>query len=221
MINKFIEKIKNCFNKCFKKFRACVSKLKNDIRVICKDPLERYVCMFLLAFMFAILIFFFANRNKNRVRFTIQGKVSRVKDGDTFAIGDKVVNLYGVDAPELKQQCEYYNVNTKKYSKYSCGEGARRYLKQLIRAKYIKCDVKDEDKYGRFIAVCYVKKYDKEIEDYINGFEVNRDMVAKGYAVAYTKYSKRYVKEEHEAKKKKLGIWNGKFMKPEKYRKKN
>ena len=46
-------------------------------------------------------------------------------------------------------------------------------------------------------------------------------MVRNGYAVAYRKYSKRYILEENFAKEEKLGIWIGSFLEPEKWRKQN
>jgi endonuclease YncB( thermonuclease family) len=46
-------------------------------------------------------------------------------------------------------------------------------------------------------------------------------MVRNGYAVAYKKYSKDYVRDEKYAKEKKLGIWQGLFIRPEKWRRSN
>ena len=46
-------------------------------------------------------------------------------------------------------------------------------------------------------------------------------MVSNGYAVAYRKYSKKFVSEEIFAKKEKLGLWSGTFMMPWDYRKNN
>ena len=47
---------------------------------------------------------------------------------------------------------------------------------------------------------------------------INKDMVLKGYAVAYDRYTKDYVSAQKDAKKHKRGIWSGRFMKPELYR---
>ena len=46
-------------------------------------------------------------------------------------------------------------------------------------------------------------------------------MVRNGYAVAYRKYSKKFIVMEAYAKKNRLGIWKGNFDMPEKWRKKN
>ena len=45
-------------------------------------------------------------------------------------------------------------------------------------------------------------------------------MVLSGYAVAYRKYSKKFVSHENLAKKEKLGLWAGKFEMPWEWRKK-
>ena len=50
---------------------------------------------------------------------------------------------------------------------------------------------------------------------------LNRWMVRNGYAVAYRKYSKQYILDENFAKEEKLGLWQGTFVKPEKWRKLN
>ena len=46
-------------------------------------------------------------------------------------------------------------------------------------------------------------------------------MVLNGYAVAYRKYSKKFVSQENLAKKDKLGLWAGTFEMPWDWRKNN
>ena len=50
---------------------------------------------------------------------------------------------------------------------------------------------------------------------------LNQWMVRNGFAIAYRRYSKIYVSDEEFAKENKLGLWKGKFMEPEKWRKLN
>ena len=69
---------------------------------------------------------------------------------------------------------------------------------------------KEKDFYDRYIATCYLKKTD-----------INSWMVRNGFAIAYRKYSKKYVMDEENAKKNKLGLWMGHFISPEKWRKQN
>ena len=83
-------------------------------------------------------------------------------------------------------------------------------LKSKINGQIIKCNINGKDRYDRFIAECF-----KGITN------LNSWMVRKGYAVAYIKYSKKYVAQEKSAKKNKLGLWKGTFEKPWDWRKKN
>ena len=46
-------------------------------------------------------------------------------------------------------------------------------------------------------------------------------MVRNGFAVAYKRYSEDYSRDEDYAKINKLGIWQGSFIRPEKWRKLN
>jgi endonuclease YncB( thermonuclease family) len=60
-----------------------------------------------------------------------------------------------------------------------------------------------EERDGRIIAICF-----KGSED------LNRWMVASGWAVAYRKYSLDYVAVEERAHLAKAGIWSGTFKMP-------
>ena len=46
-------------------------------------------------------------------------------------------------------------------------------------------------------------------------------MVLNGYAIAYKKFSNKYVIQENFAKSNKKGLWQGNFIKPEEWRRKN
>ena len=48
--------------------------------------------------------------------------------------------------------------------------------------------------------------------------DINSLMVKKGWALAYRKYSKKYVKDEFIAKSNKAGMWSGDFIEPWKWR---
>ena len=80
----------------------------------------------------------------------------------------------------------------------------------LINKSQIKCTIKDKDRYGRLIAVCFSGK-----------ININAAMVREGWALAYRYYSKDYVNEEEIAKAKKKGIWQGSFIEPYIWRKNN
>lgn len=138
---------------------------------------------------------------------TLFGVVSRVTDGDTLVVGGARIRLFGIDAPESRQECRNAKGTT-----YACGYLAEVALSCLAPAgSSISCQIKDVDRYGRLVAVCSVASR--------AGSDLSREMVLAGWAVAYRKYSDRYVAEEAAAKNGKRGMWAGSFQQPEDWRK--
>ncbi len=168
----------------------------------------------LFLFISICLIFFFLTYNdvKSQDVKIISG-IAKVIDGDTIQIDKKKIRFFGIDAPEKKQQCSkpwltisFLNFN----KKYPCGEFSKNKLINLIKNKSIICKLRNKDIYGRLIAECFK-----------NRININSWMVEHGYAVAYKKYSKKYINQENIAKKNKLGLWAGTFEMPWIWRKKN
>ena len=154
------------------------------------------------------LIFNYANSEEKG---SIIG-IAKVIDGDTIKINDKKIRLFGIDAPEIKQFCKkpYLSISFLSFQKkYSCGIKSTNNLKRMIKSNNIDCKIKGIDRYKRIIGECYKNKTN-----------INSWMVRNGYAVAYTKYSKKFVAQQNLAKKEKLGIWVGSFEMPWDWRKK-
>ena len=158
-----------------------------------------------------LFLIFFSN--------TIAGEISgvpKIIDGDTVHINDFKFRLEGIDAPEMRQQCkkESFKISStigfSFYKDYSCGKVSKAKLKAKINGSKIKCVSTSKDRYKRYIATCFKGE-----------INLNQWMVRNGYAIAYRRYSKKYVPDEEFAKEKKLGLWQGKFMSPEKWRKLN
>lgn len=138
-----------------------------------------------------------------------------VIDGDTIVIMKERIRLHGIDAPEIKQICRNKN-NTI----YMCGIIAKNALDNFIKIessgypeKKVYCYYSERDKYKRIIGKCYVGKDSK--------FNLNHAMVFSGQAVAYTRYSNDYIEAQNKAKKMGIGIWQGEFILPEEWRRKN
>ncbi len=140
----------------------------------------------------------------------------KIIDGDTIHINNYKFRLEGIDAPEMKQQCKTKSLKISStigftfYKDYNCGKVSKAKLKAKINGSKIKCIATSKDKYKRYIATCFKGETN-----------LNRWMVRNGYAIAYRRYSKKYIQDEDFAKEKKLGLWQGKFMNPEKWRKLN
>ncbi len=123
----------------------------------------------------------------------------KVVDGDSLEQGYRRIRLIDIDAPELLQKCYDENNNV-----YECGKRALNELKQLMNNKVI-CYKRAVDKYKRDLTECFDDR----------GVSINQQMVLNGWAVSY---GNKFKKEEKKAKDKKLGVWKGRFMRPELYR---
>ena len=140
------------------------------------------------------LIFFLSSYNdvKSEEVKIISG-IAKVTDGDTIQIEGKKIRFFGIDAPEKKQQCKkpWLTISFISFNKnYPCGQISTDKLKQKINNKLLICKWSNKDRYKRYIAECFKDKTN-----------VNAWMVRNGYAVAYRKYSKKFVSQEIFAKK--------------------
>lgn len=127
--------------------------------------------------------------------------IGHAKDGDSLVVGEREVRLFGIDAPEWDQTCKRADRD------WACGQDAAEELSKLVTGKDVSCTPVEIDEYGRTVAQCTA-----------NGVDLNRAMVASGYAVAYRHYSTAYVSAEESAKVNKRGIWVGTFEMPSHYR---
>jgi hypothetical protein len=80
-------------------------------------------------------------------------------------------------------------------------------LAKLVQDKIVSCDVKTRDRYGRPVAICYADNID-----------IAGELVDAGVAVAFRKYSYKYVANEERARAAKRGLWAGTFEMPWDYR---
>ena len=164
--------------------------------------------------LFSLLIIFFlylTNLANSEEKFiTAFSQKIFVTDGDTIKIGKENIRLFGIDAPEIKQICR--NKNNKPYA---CGEISKHYLALLLikQNQNIYCYYSERDRYNRIIGECFLGA--------ISAFNINANMVFTGQAVAYLKYSKKYLIDQNHAKDSKWGLWAGTFEMPEEWRKKN
>ena len=126
---------------------------------------------------------------------------ARVIDGDTLMVGSKRVRLFGIDAPESDQRCRAAGRS------WTCGREASRALAGRIDGLPIACDERTRDDYGRSVAVCRR-----------GGTDLNRWMVAQGWALASRRYSQDYVAAERTAKSSRRGMWRGESVPPWEWR---
>lgn len=124
-----------------------------------------------------------------------------VTDGDTLVVAGRTVRLQGLDAPETRQAC------TRDGRDWACGVEATRALRDHIGGRPVSCAGLGTDRFGRTLGRCRVE-----------GQDIGAWMVRQGWAVAYRRYSDRYVPEELWARVHGRGIWAGSFETPEEWR---
>ena len=163
--------------------------------------------------LFSIFILFFITQLHGQEKF-ISGK-AKIIDGDSIRIEKHRIRLLGIDAPEMKQLCK-----DKNNEDYACGYLSKNFLISFIddvknskNLREVFCYYSEFDKYNRVLGECFVGP--KRI------YNLNQAMVLSGQAVAYLRYSDKYLKDQEEAMIKKKGMWSGEFILPEEWRKKN
>lgn len=112
-------------------------------------------------------------------------------DGDTLQIGQTTYRLHGIDAPEHGQKCATSSGGT-----WTCGKEATAYLLAMTAGHEVTCDNRDNDRYGRTIAVCMA-----------DGKDLNEQMVSSGMAWAFLRFTDDYAVVERDAKAQMIGIW--------------
>jgi endonuclease YncB( thermonuclease family) len=125
----------------------------------------------------------------------------KITDGDSFEIGATRIRLFGIDAPEGRQPC------TRNSGPWRCGDAATAELRRLVGSREVVCNRRDEDDYGRVVAVCRSGNTD-----------LGAAMVRAGLALAYRQFSNDYVDEENEARTARRGLWASEFTPPWEWR---
>lgn len=135
----------------------------------------------------------------------VEAKISgaiRVIDGDTIDVNGIRIRLFGIDAPEGDQTC------TSRRGKVAlCGDWVSRQVRKTYQGRQASCRRVDTDRYGRTVARCAV-----------SGVDMGQDLVARGLAFAYAKYSQDYVAVEAAAMQRGHGIHAYQLIRPAAFR---
>ncbi len=129
----------------------------------------------------------------------IRDNAPRIVDADTLEITGRRVRLQGLDAPEAAQICRQAGGQ-----RYRCGDRATEALRTRIGGGAVRCTIEGYDRYNRILSTCYTE----------DGTDLNAWLVRQGYALAYRRYSTKYVADEAHAKSGRRGIWAGEFVPP-------
>ena len=129
----------------------------------------------------------------------ILSSVPRIVDADTLEVAGQKVRLQGIDAPESAQSCRQAGGQH-----YQCGDHATQALRTRIGPDAVTCTIEGRDRYLRALGICYAA----------DGTDLNGWLVSQGHALAYRKYSTKYVPQEDQAKAAQAGLWAGEFVQP-------
>ncbi|MCW1954706.1 MAG: thermonuclease family protein [Roseobacter sp.] len=131
----------------------------------------------------------------------VAGRID-VVDGDTLRISGETVRLFGIDAPELAQECEAENGAV-----WACGRWARAQMRDAFQGRFARCVEEGRDRYGRSVARCDVA-----------GVDLGRWLVERGVAFAYRRYSMAYDLAEKGAVVTGRGLHKSRVQPPEAFR---
>lgn len=157
---------------------------------------------FALAFALGSLVAGQAAATERRAVY--EGRV-HVIDGDTFDMGRDRLRLWGVDAPEAKQQC------LRGGAAYLCGMHVADALRRYIGRDPVRCEYKDWDPAraldhkDRAIVRCTVR-----------GVDLSDWLASRGLAVSY--FVGNYRSTAMSACEANIGLWSGSFARPSSYR---
>ena len=121
-----------------------------------------------------------------------------VIEGDLLRVGGTQVRLYGIDAPDVGQQCE-----SRRGQPYDCGAAARNILSMFVRDRDVACTLYAMNADGNMVGRCFVGESDLSLA-----------MVRGGWAFSYRSLSWRYESAQAHARTERSGIWSGRAEAP-------
>ena len=159
--------------------------------------------MFILLLIAALTALMAAAPSHAAMR-TVTGTVTKVSDGDTINVitpeQTKLrVRLYGIDAAETHGFDAHSDRISKAGQPYALE--SQKALEDKIKGREVKLDIIDIDKYRRMVCIIW-----------LDGRNINLDMLREGHAEAFIEYLKqpyreKFLEAEREAKSAKRGIW--------------
>lgn len=132
-----------------------------------------------------------------------------IHDADTLSINHQVIDLFGIDAPELDQMCV-----DEDYNEYPCGRTARQVLIARINNREITCKGNYTSNENKAAKICSLRSLpDINVKDY-QDTSLNYWLVLNGHAVADTLTTDKYATAEATARRLLRGIHRGHFQLP-------
>ena len=138
------------------------------------------------------------------------GPVNETNDANTVEARETRIRLFGIDAPELTQECLMNGIP------YPCGILASAYLNRLVIGRRLMCHTRELSD-----GITWGRCGDSDRSG--NNFQpdtktLNEQMVLAGWAMASRDQTKDFVDAETEAQQEKRGMWAGDFVRPADWR---
>ena len=127
----------------------------------------------------------------------IRDSTPRIVDAATLDVAGQRVRLQGIAAPEAAQSGRQATGH-----RYRCGAQATQALRARIGQGAVTGTIEGRDRYNRALGICYTA----------DGTDLNGWLVRQGYALAYRRYSTKYVPQEDQARANRAGIWADEFV---------
>lgn len=145
-------------------------------------------CIFLFMKYLYVFIFCLFSSTAFALECQLQCKVVSISDGDTltclFNQSQIKVRLLHIDAPEYSQPY---------------GNKAKQALANLVFKQNVVLKSTGYDRYQRLLAVVYNLK----------GENINLKLIRQGMAWAYSQTEPQYMQAQEQARKSKIGLWQG------------
>lgn len=126
---------------------------------------------------------------------TMEGRVSKVSDGDTVWVNVELEN--GVRVGERREKVRLAKIDAPE-KKQPYGKESAEYLSNRVFGKVVQIVYEKADRYGRILGTMF-----------LGGKDVNLEMIATGNAWHYAYFDKTpsYANAERAAREARLGLW--------------
>ena len=133
---------------------------------------------------------------------TLTSRRAQAVTGDTLKIGNTLVVLDGIEAPEAGQSCQRAS------GRWRCGRAAREALARLVRGKSVSCRISEDLEAGVKKGTCTV-----------GGTDLAEKLLEAGMVFAASSFFlNTYARIEKNAQAEKKGLWAGEPERPQEWR---
>jgi endonuclease YncB( thermonuclease family) len=125
----------------------------------------------------------------------------RALEGDRLEVDGRVVRLWGIDAPELRQSC------VRAGAFWPCGRKAYEHLAAFLDGQIVTCRVMPESVPSRTVAKCAVQ-----------GLDVAAELATRGFAMVPPNGTQYCIPNRNEGRTRGAGLWSGVYVNPWEWR---